>query len=50
MSGFNTSDTSINVSWIHIPEYEWGDVPGGYVIQLTPPRENTGPFDETDLA
>ena len=49
MSGFNTSDTSINVSWIHIPEHEWGDIPGGYVIQLTPPRENAGPFDETDL-
>ena len=49
MSGFNTSDTSINVSWIHILEHEWGDIPGGYVIQLTPLRENAGPFDETDL-
>ena len=49
MSCFNTSDTSINVSWVHIPEHEWGDIPGGYVIQLTPPRENAGPFDETNL-
>ena len=47
--GFNTSDTSINVSWEHIPDQHWGDTPGGYIIEVTPPRESVGHTDITRL-
>ena len=49
LGGFNTSDTSINVSWEHIPDRHWGDVPGGYIIEVTPPRESIGYPDITRL-
>lgn len=37
------------MSWEHIPDQHWGDTPGGYIIEVTPPRESVGHTDITRL-
>ena len=39
LSGFNTSDTSINISWTHIPENLLDDTQRGYEVKVKSLRE-----------